>query len=619
MNFTRRKVLNAFGLLASASVVGRNAVAGSGPMAAERAAGSGEHVAQASATAPSSAGLALVLRFRDGTARTFNQAAAKDAGDYIGQFVHQKCFMTRDGEWTVFFRPDADGSRHEIVVERGLIRLAPGQSPTHIFEPYDATIFKDGKLVGEVTVPRHWWLARWRWQSAARPVRRSLHDLTAMKAICPLGKAALYGAKPPQTVVKWQGPMDTAGLSVGLGAPGERPEIGPITEYQAAYLLDGNAQLLATMMAQAEAVGSMPIWARDELTGALVDVYEMPHICFLAGGDPTIPQPPYPYNPDHSYNDYLFRMDVAHIPSTAYVPWLLTDDPYFYESVEAIASYGVLYTDYHRASQKLPGLAYPGETRAWAWGIREPFRLGAFAPESPPAWLKPRAYWKKIVTDNLSFTKQYMESPAKIHRIFRQFTRSDDCAPWMSAYIMSSLGWAAWSGFYPEWSEFIRWFAGGLLPFANGTSGWDRRWPAPYYVGFLNMRDLGAGKDPPASLAILDGSWDPRTPDSWAEAWKLFPKWVSGGSPSQPQPLDPSHWTDHDKVYENGTDSPYNVVRGAPSGPTYPLYLRGGLAFAALAEVPGAKAAHDWLHSKMPAVCASYGATGFYKWSFEPA
>jgi hypothetical protein len=569
--------------------------------------------------APPAGGLALRLRFPDGTSRTFSQAAAKDAGDYVGRFVRQKCFIAREDEWTVFFRPDADRSRDEVVVERGLIYLAPGQQPTHILEPYTATIFKDGRQIAEVTVPRHWWLARWRWQSAPRPVRHSSSDLIARKALCPLGKAALYGAKSPQTTIGWKGPMDTGGLAIGMGGVGERAEIGPITEYQGAYLLDGSVQALTAILAQGEAVGSMPIWARDEVSGGLVDIYKMPHIAFSAG-DPTIQQPPYPYNPDHSYNDYLFRLDVAHIPSAAFVPWLLTDDPYFFEGLEATANYCVLATDFHRGLQKLPGLVYPGETRAWGWGMREVFRLGAFAPDNPPSWLKPRSYWKKIVADNLSYTRQFTGSPARIHQVFRLFTRSSECEPYMSAFVMSSLGWAVWSGFYPEWSEFTRWFAGGLLPFVNGSSGWDRRWPAPYWVNFLSMRDLGAGEAPRLSLAILDKAWDAWTPDSWSEAWKLYPKWVSDPTISKgKQPLDPSRWLDREKVYENGTDSPYGVVAGAPSGPAYVLQMRGALAYAALAGVPGAKAAHDWLHSKLPAVCASYGASGLYKWSVQPS
>ena len=34
----------------------------------------------------------------------------------------------------------------------------------------------------------------------------------------------------------------------------------------------------------------------------------------------------------------------------------------------------------------------------------------------------------------------------------------------------------------------------------------------------------GSRQGTDASLAILDGSWDAHTPDSWAEAWKLLAK-----------------------------------------------------------------------------------------------
>jgi hypothetical protein len=621
MELSRRNVLSGLGILAAASAAGHCLTARARLALGEPRPRHDQLVAQAPSGAGPSAGLTLVLQFGDGSSRTFSQAAARAAGDYVGHFVHQQCFVARSDEWTIFFRPDADRSRDEIVVERGTMWLSASEKPVHILEPYTATILKDGKRIAQVTVPRHWWWTRWRWQSSARPVRRSLSDLISMKALCPLGKATLYGAGALRTIIKWRGPMDTGGLEIGMGTAGERPEIGPITEYQAGYLLHGNAEALTTMMTQAEAVGSMPIWARDERTGALVDVYQMPGIAFRAG-TPTIREPSYPYNRDGGYNDYLFRMDVAHIPSPAYVPWLLTDDPYFYEGVEAIGSYGVLATSYHRAYQKLPGLVYPGETRAWAWGIREPMRLAAFAPSDPPSWLKPRTCWQSIVQDNLKFTRQYMSSPAKIHRVFRQFTRSDTCTPFMSAYVMSSLGWAVWSGFYPEWSEFTRWFGEGLLAFVDGASGWDRRWPAPYWLNLLTMREMESGRDLPAMLAILDESWDSTTPDSWGEAWRLFPKWLetrAAGSFSTPRALDPRRWTDPDKVYENADDSPYGIVKGAPSGPGYSLYLRGALAFAELAGVPNAKAAHDWLHSKLPAVCASYGATGFRKWSFQIA
>lgn len=593
---TRRKVLSALGLLAGAS-------AGSARAAQPR-------------KVFSRARLSLVLRFSDGSSLTFTQAAAKHAGDYVGQFVHQKCFVVRKGDWTVFFRPDADGAREEIVVERGRLRLGPGEQPSHILEPYTATILENGQQIAQITVPQHWWLARWRWQSAPRPIRRSLQDLIAMKAICPFDKTALWGAQPLQTAIEWQGPMSTGGLATAMGEAGERPDIGPITDYQAGYLIDGNSAALTTMMAQAEAVGSFPAYARDERTGALVDVYRVPDVAF-SGGGVTIPTPPAPTQPNGAVVDNFFVLNAAHMPSPSYVPWLLTDDPYFYEGMEVVGSYGILVTDYHRSLQHLPGLTYPGETRAWGWGVREPLRLAAFAPEKPPSWLKPRKYWQRIVADNLAFTRQYVESPASIHQIFHQFTRADFFQPWENGYVMSSLGWAVWSGFFPEWAEFTNWFAGSLLPLSDGSSGWDRRWPAPYNVQLLGAR---TGQiNIPAMLAVTDNSWDASTPGSWSEAWTLFPVTLatqgSNDYSPAPQPLDPRLWQDPTRVYENGIDSPYGAVKGAPSGPDYCDVIRCALAYMVLAGVPGARVAHDWLYAQMPMICASYNATGYHKWS----
>ena len=206
---------------------------------------------------------------------------------------------------------------------------------------------------------------------------------------------------------------------------------------------------------------------------------------------------------------------------------------------------------------------YPGETRAWGWGVREPLRLGALAPDKRPSWLKPQSYWKKIVADNLAFTQQYMRSPARFDKIFRQFPRADFFQCWENAFLMSSVGWAAWSGFYPEWTAMTYWFAGSLLPLVSGTSGWDRRWPAPYNVVILGARDIGSA--PPPALAITNTSWDASTPDDWSEVWTLFPKWLATPNcrnySNAPRNLDPTQWTDPDKIDENGTDSRYGSVK----------------------------------------------------------
>ena len=615
-------MLSALGLLAGASVR-RDAMAVSDPPTAR----GGELVAQLPAAAPTPLGLGLTLRFRDGTSKTFGQASASDIGDYVGPFVHQKCFAERKGEWTVFFRPDADRSRDEVVVERGKLRLAPGESPSHLLEPYTATILKDGKRIAEVTVPHHWWFARWRWQSAPRKIVRTYKDLIALKAIMPLSTEYAFGNKPltndPVRSPTWSGPMSTGGLAVGMGAGGVRPELGPITEYNALYLLTADPAALRASLAQAEAVGSWPVWVRDDQTGALLDVYTHPNVDFLYTSSLKIPQPPMPKDGQGNYPPNWFFLDTAHLPDPAYVPWLLTDDPYFYEGLELTGTWALLYSSYHRDAQKLQGLVNPGETRAWAWGLRTVSRLAAFAPASPPSWLLPQSYWQRVVADNLTYTAQYVASPARVHTVFRTFTRTDDVLSWMDGYVMTSLAWIVWSGFFPPgWRTFTEWHAPAILSYCDGKSGWDRRWPAPYELYLTTMKAPKGTEFP--SLCIPDASTDAGTPESWTDAWRTFPSWTIRPNNGWPHyagqaPLNPATWTDPNRIYENAVDAPYGTYAQAPSGPEYLLIIRGAVAALAMAGIPEAAAAHNWLKAKMPAAVASYGplSIGVWKWAYS--
>src|ERR1051325_728571 len=70
--------------------------------------------------------LSLRLDFADGKTLSLDSAKAAYVGDYIGRFVQQKCFRLRasgNGDYrdgfTVFFRPDSDGNRNEVVIEYG--------------------------------------------------------------------------------------------------------------------------------------------------------------------------------------------------------------------------------------------------------------------------------------------------------------------------------------------------------------------------------------------------------------------------------------------------------------------------------------------------------------------
>ena len=230
------------------------------------------------------AGLWVEMHLVGGMPLKFHQLSAANLGDYSGQYVHQRCFMQRSGPWTVFFRPDTDGNRDEVVVEYGIWPVPQGIVPVHIQQPFSVRIGRGDIVLATVQVPAQYWMTRWRWQSAPRPLRRTTADLKAMRAILPPSTRALYGTEPafsaPRAV--WIGPMGTAGLATAMGMAGGRPEIGPITEAQAAWLMFGTEAARSAMMAQAEAVGSLPIWLRDARTNAPIDVYANKYLALRA-------------------------------------------------------------------------------------------------------------------------------------------------------------------------------------------------------------------------------------------------------------------------------------------------------------------------------------------------
>ena len=604
MVLTRRNVLNALGMLAGVSVVGRHAAAGSGPPIGEELAGSGELVAQAPSAAPPAAGLALVLHFRDGTSRTFSQAAAKDAGDYVGQFVHQKCFRQRQGDWTVFFRPDADGSRDEVVVELGTIRST---NPANILTPYTATITKNGATVAEVQVPYHWWWARWRWYSSPRSVVRKPADLIASKALLPHTTKYHYGwpgwGSPSYyngLTYSYKGPMDTAGLATGMGGVGDRPEVGPVTIPQGDYIVNGTPAALSSMLAQAEASGSMPIHFRDELTGAPFDVRANPYYSTLAAsGPPLIAEPPIPRDTAGSVLPTFFLMDANHTPSLCYVPYLLTDDPYYLEELQYISTFHIVITNYHTSAQQLPGLVYPGETRGFAWGVRSVAHSAYITSPTAPNWLKSQTYWKQNLADNRTYLQRFQNSPALVHKLFRMFTRSDGGQGFMNDYMAIVLAWIVRMGF-TEWADGYTWFMGGVMPMVSDGSGWEKGWPTPYQYFTMTNQTASSGT---AFLLVPDTSLDAITYPTWAA---LFQRYVADKGNTNDSSLQtfPPPW--------NGTS-----IMQVQSGPGYFLWRQGALHLAVGLGLSGASAASAWLDGQMPSVMQKSGTTSDPRWSLD--
>jgi hypothetical protein len=320
----------------------------------------------------------------------------------------------------------------------------------------------------------------------------------------------------------------------------------------------------------------------------------------ISGKYPII-YPPVPRDPATGKiaADFV-QTNMAHFPDCAFVPWMLTDDPYFLEAEQAQATYASIENNGAQFNNKLPGMVYSFAPRNMAWGLNFVLRMGAFSPENPPSWLHPRAQFRKQAADQLKYIQTVpMASPIKAARIFHIVAANGTLSSWMTGYLLAPLGWARWSGFYAEWNDAIDWITVPLLRLSDDVAlgGWDRRYPAPYSVETNRLRLLAVDKTvqpvhalwSPADPAIEDA-----TPDSWGELWTLYHQYQAlRGDPV------PAVETD-------------NKVHGAFH---YCEIVRGALAAAALGGVPGAKERHDWLLPRL--LSDVYGPNKGWKGSYR--
>jgi len=524
-----------------------------------------------------------------GVEYVYDAASGQDLGDYVGEFVKQRCVRVLEPRLplTVFFRPDVEGDRIEVVVELG--RMWPTSTPpAHILDPYTVEVTNDDRQISNIEVPYHWWWARWRWQSSPRPFVRKVAELMAANHLPHLGSNDIISTGSSIGAQKYTNPMDKAGLLFD-SSTGERGEIGPISEAQAEWILNGDETALQTMMAQAEACATAPIHWRDEKTGAFIDFQKYPKASMNPfNGDPIIPMVPAPKMQDGKPDGRYMHPETSHTPAVAYVPYILTDDPYYLEELQACGALAIGFTAFTREQYRLPGLVTVGQTRAFAWSMRTLFQLGKTQPDSVPSWLLSKTYWLKCIADNRSFMQRYMDSPARVHSYFRQFPDTGSIGPWQNCFISFILGWAIQMG-YHEWTAAYAWHLPGVLAFADAKSGWNRQYPTPY---FWNALDFWPAQDDHTFIA--DTSLDAHTLSDWAAAWTFF------------------------KLHHDIDDSAWDGHSIMTKSTAYILYLYGSAKLAASLGFKEAAEPLAWLEAEIPRMPNDTGVTtvrGFAKWS----
>ncbi len=489
----------------------------------------------------------------DGQTLRYRQADGNDLGDFKTSTFVQRCIRGDHpgSALSVFFRPDRGSDRVEVVFELGRMWGAANVAAAHL-GPYRAIISKGERTLATIDVPNHWWFSRWRWCSAPRPVIHEVSDLVKARLIPAYSSAVGALAKTPHLEkAVYTSPMDNAGVTMAEGGTGERYDIGPVTEPQGYYLATKDDVALTALMAQAEASGSVPYNIRDETTGGPPNFLKHPTLSwyYLPQGKDWICSSA-TLRDSKGKTTCPWAFDAGHYPALNYIPYLLTDDPYFLEGLQFEATQVLGWTVYDRGMHRKQ-IVSPGQTRTFAWSLRSIVQAARVSPDGTPSWLNNRGYWKQILRDNLSFFMgQYVQSPFKVVQNFNSATCVGLFAPWQEEFLAFILGWATLMGF-DEWRPAFEWKFKSTYARTNGKSGWPRQICTPYHlVVARNQKHTAADPSTVTDSDVLN---------DWDEVWQLYKATPSNRAPDQ--------FTD-------------DVSWQGPSGFDYPVYTRGVLAMA---------------------------------------
>lgn len=312
-------------------------------------------------------------------------------------------------------------------------------------------------------------LSRWRkdvWWPAPPPQVEVVHDAAYLAASGAVPNYDRSLASQPDDLARAEAalasrefePMGAGSLTKFMPTTGRRPEIGPYPAWTARYLITMDDRARRLVLANGDVAGSWPIHVRSSKTQRILSLDDRPDF-WLNGVRPGEDHPK--WQPDRAApppgDRWPLTPDVAHQPSLAYVPYLVTGDFYYLEEAYFWANYCLL------AQWNVPRGGARGllvdEVRGNAWALRNLADAASIAPDSNPE----RAYFAKRVAANLDAMAAKMLGPPEYNAMGFWAIRTAAAAqidkpandrwlviaPWEHDYLiwslhhLSGLGWPA--------------------------------------------------------------------------------------------------------------------------------------------------------------------------------
>lgn len=406
-----------------------------------------------------------------------------------------------------FFRPNY------AALQLGVESWPVVPNPLAAFDlgAFSIDFYSGTTLVKTLAVPLLQWRGRVTYRQTPATIKFTPAQILAAGDDIPYG--VIPGiAQPAQPATAVDAPGSPDGLTEYMGETGERDDIGFVTEWDANYMLTGNA---APMFAAVEGLESAPIWSIDPATGQPFDFIKHPQIQDY-GGNQGMANYIGPDFPAGALAAGRWSYEAGHNPSPGFQPFLATHDLYYLEILQFATTKCMLQDD--AWSTPTAFHVSQGQTRTAAWITRDIaqtlYATMLYEKDfgAVPAWLHPSSYWKTILDNQLSFfTTNYMNNPA--FQTFGCFPAVAEAPFFEQDYMNITLAWIA--EHFPEWQAFYLWtITRNLMPRVDGKHGWPVAMPTAYYL-VLGPNFTTAAVYPSLIATFKPSDFYP----TWAAAW----------------------------------------------------------------------------------------------------
>ena len=273
------------------------------------------------------------------------------------------------------------------------------------------------------------------------------------------------------------GPMGNAFILQYMPTTGGRADIGPLPTWTAMFLLSQDPRAEAVMLANGDAADSIPIHYRDRPTDQPVSLDDHPGLAMMFGN----PAPRDRF-PAMSNGDTPWTPDAAHLPSLAYVPYLVTGDRYYLDEIMFWADWvmGIVDPGPRGGNQ---GLIWNNQIRGQAWSLRSIGEAALAVPDNHPM----KRYFVTKLRANLEwYVQRYARNPdtnaASPMGWIERVDAPGSSPPWQTDFLSIEMGWLASAG-EPAALEFFKWnsrYTVGL--WTHEAEGYCRTDAPAYYL-----------------------------------------------------------------------------------------------------------------------------------------